>query len=110
MITSTGPDTRTRPSRRLIVVSVAVGLVSLVPAGFAMVMAQLMTYGLYSWQEPELDRDVWFPLLAFSLSLCLGPAVMSQGPHRRRWLKVTAGVFVAAAVVGSLVTWVPVAF
>lgn len=98
-----------RPSRRLVIVATTVGILSLAPAALAMFMARLMTYGLYSWLEPQLDANIWLPLLGFSLSLCLGPAIMTLGPHRRRWLRVTLGVFVAAAVIGSLATWVPVA-
>lgn len=102
------PDSRRTP-RSTRIAAIVVGVLGLVPAGFAMFMAQLMTYGLYSWQEPRLDCDLWLPLLAFSLCLSLGPAVMISGPHRHRWTRVTSTVFLAAALLASVVTWIPVA-
>ena len=48
-------------------------LLSLVLAGFCLFMANLITYGLYSWTEPKLDPAVILPLVGIGLVLPLGP-------------------------------------
>lgn len=96
-----------RRQRVVRVAAVVVGVVSLVPAGFCLFLASLMTYGLYSWQEAELDPGIWVPLLGSSLFLSAGPAVMALGRHRRRWLLIALATFLLAAVVSSAATWLP---
>lgn len=98
-----------RRQRNVRVAAIVVAVLSLVPAGFAYFMAMLMTYGLYSWTDPQLEPGIWIPLVAAGGSLALGPAVMTLGSHRRRWLIVTAAMFGATVVLLSLLTWVRVA-
>ena len=103
---STGPH-RAGPWRP--VAAVVVTALSLVLAGFCVFMASLMTYGLYTWSEPQLDPAVAVPLLGIGLSLALGPLVMSLGERRRFWLRVALAVSISSVLIASLATWVPVA-
>ncbi|WP_147264064.1 hypothetical protein [Desertihabitans brevis] len=96
-----------RRQRWIRAAAVVVGGLSLVPAGFCFFLASLMTFGLYSWQEAELDPDIWVPILGASLSLSAGPAVMALGWHRRRWLLITLATFLLVALVSSALTWLP---
>ena len=101
-----------RRPRRQVLIRVAgalVSVVSLALAAFCYFMASLMTYGLYSWQTPQLDAGIVLPLIGIFLSLPLGPLVLSLGSHGRRWLRVAAGAGLGGVVLTSLTTWVPVA-
>ena len=101
-----------RTSRRPVLIWVAgvlVSLVSLALAAFCYFMANLMTFGLYSWQTPKLDAGIVLPLIGVALTLPLGPLVLSLGSHGRRWLRVAVGASLGGVVLTSLTTWVPVA-
>ena len=99
----------TRPRPWLGVAAVVATLLSLVLAGFCLFMANLITYGLYSWTEPKLDPAVILPLVGIGLVLPLGPLVMTLGPRRAFWLRLALIVSLGGMVLASLMTWVPVA-
>ena len=89
--------------------AVVATLLSLVLAGFCLFMANLITYGLYSWTEPKLDPAVILPLVGIGLVLTLDPLVMALGPRRAFWLRIALIASRGGIVLASLMTWVPVA-
>ena len=98
-----------RPRPWLAVAAVVATLFGLVLAGFCLFLANLITYGLYSWTEPKLDRAVILPLVGIGLVLPLGPLVMALGPRRAFWLRIALIASIGGIVLASLTSWVPVA-
>ncbi len=93
----------------LIVAASLAGLAGLVGAAFCLFLANLITYGLYTWTEPQLDSAVVLPLIGIGICLPLGPLVMSLGPTRRRWWKIALVTSLSGLVIASAISWLPVA-
>ena len=111
-LVSTVAEHSVRTPRRQILLwsaGTVVSLVGLMLAAFCYFMASLMTWGLYSWQTPQLDPGIVLPLIGVAVTLPLGPLVLARGAHGRRWLRVAVGAALVGVVLTSLTTWVPVA-
>lgn len=90
------------------VVAIVLALLGLVGFAFMLFLGRLMSFGLYSWTEPQLDPDVWIPVLGGGVVLMPAPLVMSLGDHRRRWLIAAAAAFGVGAFAISAATWIAV--
>jgi hypothetical protein len=103
------PPERARTSPGRIIAGIVASLAGLVLAAFCLAVANFMTFGLYSWQEPSVDPAVWIPLLGIAVTLPLGPVVLSVNGDRRRWLIVAGVTSLLGVLLASLITWIPLA-